>query len=97
LSVRSNAPRTIDADVHNAIASPKDLLPFLPKDWHSQWLSVGPDYSGGWYSPIGVMRKDATPEGGGSPGSAPYYLKKHHLDNYGIDHAILTGSGVASP
>jgi predicted TIM-barrel fold metal-dependent hydrolase len=90
----SEAPKIIDADVHNAIASPKDLLPFLPKVWHAQWMAVGPGYGGGWYSPIGVMRKDATPDNGGSPGSDPQFLIKHHLDRYGIDYAILTGSGV---
>lgn len=87
-------PTLIDADVHNAIATPSDLLSHLPKVWHDHWLTVGPGYQGGWYSPIGVMRKDANPEGGGIPGSDPHHMLKHHLDKYGVDYAILTGSGI---
>ncbi len=90
----SSKPTIVDADVHNAIAKPQDLLPFLARTWHEQWLNAGPGYGGGWYSPIGVMRRDADPEGGGTPGSDPHYLKKHHLDPYGIDYAVLTGSGI---
>ncbi len=87
-------PTKIDADVHNAIARPQDMLPYLPRVWHEQWLSVGPGYSGGWHSPVGVMRKDAVPPNGGTPGSDPQHMLKHHLDRYEIDYAILTGSGI---
>ncbi|SDO57026.1 Predicted metal-dependent hydrolase, TIM-barrel fold [Paenibacillus sp. yr247] len=90
----STAPRIIDTDVHNAIASPNDLLPYLSKEWHDQWLLSGPGIASTYWSPLGVMRKDAVPEGGGIPGSDPFFLKKHHLDRYGIDYAILTGSGI---
>ncbi|MCU6791022.1 amidohydrolase [Paenibacillus sp. WQ 127069] len=90
----NNKPNIIDADVHNAIAKPKDLLPFLPRVWHENWLASGPGYGGGWYSPIGVMRKDSVPEGGETPGSDPAFMLKHHFEKYGIDYGILTGSGV---
>lgn len=90
----TNRPKIIDADVHNAIAKPHDLLPFLPRVWHEQWLSNGPGCGGGWYSPVGVLRKDAVPPAGGTPGSDPHYLIEHHLDRYGIDYAVLTGSGI---
>ncbi|MGG1515418.1 amidohydrolase family protein [Paenibacillus oryzisoli] len=89
-----NKPRIIDADVHNAIAKPQDLLPYLPKVWHDQWLAVGPGYGGGWYSPIGVMRKDAKQPNGGTPGSDPQFMLKHHFEKWGIDYGILTGSGI---
>ncbi|CAH1217690.1 hypothetical protein PAECIP111891_04621 [Paenibacillus allorhizoplanae] len=84
----------IDADVHNAIAHNKDLLPYLPKVWHDCWLSAGPGYCGGWHSPVGVMRKDAIPDGGGIPGSDPQHMLKHHFEKYNIDYGILTGSGI---
>lgn len=87
-------PNIIDADVHNAIAHSKDLLPFLPKVWHDYWLSAGPAYGGGWHSPIGVMRKDTIPIGGGIPGSDPQHMLKQHFEKYGIDCGILTGSGI---
>lgn len=84
----------IDADVHNAIRDPHDLLPYLPKAWHRQWLRSGVGVSSPYYSPIGVSRRDAKPDSGGSPGSDPEFLIRHHLDRYDIDYAILTGSGV---
>nr|WP_310502699.1 amidohydrolase family protein [Paenibacillus qinlingensis] len=90
----SNAPRIIDTDVHNAVPHNKDLLPYLAREWHEQLLSAGPGAPGVYYSPLGVMRKDARPDNGGIPGSDPHFLKKHHLDRYGIDYAILTGSGI---
>ncbi|CAH1191443.1 hypothetical protein PAECIP111891_00005 [Paenibacillus allorhizoplanae] len=89
-----NKPNIIDTDVHNAIAHSRDLLPYLPKAWHSYWLSAGPGYGGGWHSPVGVMRKDAVPDGGGIPGSDPQHMLKHHFNKYGIDYGILTGSGI---
>jgi predicted TIM-barrel fold metal-dependent hydrolase len=94
LQMSVNRPNKIDADVHNAIARSQDMLPYLPKVWHETWLSVGPGYGGGWHSPVGVMRKDAVPPGGGMPGSDPAHMLKHHLDRYEIDYAILTGSGI---
>src|SRR5690554_2384243 len=87
-------PTLIDADVHNAIANPTDLLPFLPKVWHEQWLQSGPGISTPYWSPLGVMRKDVEVPGGGIPGSDALYLAKDHLDKYEIDYAILTGSGI---
>ncbi len=84
----------IDADVHNAIRQQADLLPFLPKVWHQQWTESGVGVYGQYYSPVGVMRKDAIPDTGGAPGSDPLYVVKHHLDPYNIDYAVLTGSGV---
>lgn len=90
----AEATKLIDTDVHNAIAHKRDLLPYLPKVWHDQWLGQGIGVPSPFWSPVGVMRKDAVPERGGEPGSDPHYLVKDHLDKYGIDYAILTGSGV---
>jgi predicted TIM-barrel fold metal-dependent hydrolase len=86
--------RLIDSDVHNAIRNNEDLLPFLPRVWHRQWLGNGTGVPGLYYSPVGVMRRDATPDSGGAPGSDPGFLERDHLDKYGVDYAILTGSGI---
>ncbi len=89
--------RIIDADVHNTYASPKDLLPYLSSYWQEQVKRVGlPVAALTVRSPIGVSREDARPPGGGPAGSDPAFLKKHHLDTYGIDYAILTGGGILS-
>lgn len=87
-------PHIIDADVHNAIAKREDLLPYLPKAFHRQWLTVGPGYSDGYFGNVSVFRLDANTAEGGVPGSDPSYMMKHHLEKYGIDYAILTGSGI---
>ncbi len=83
----------VDCDVHNAIRDPRDLLPFLPRAWHEQWLATRVGVGAVYYSPVGVMRRDASPPEGGPPGSSPEHLIAHHLDAYGIDYAVLT-SGI---
>ncbi len=90
----NTAPTLIDADVHNAMYDRKEILPYLPKAWHAQWLSQGIGVSSPYYSPVGVMRKDAKPPRGGEAGSDPHFLLKDHVEKYGFDYAILTGSGV---
>ncbi|WP_027085813.1 amidohydrolase family protein [Cohnella panacarvi] len=84
-------PKLIDTDVHNTFASPAELLPYLPKVWHEQWLNselIGNP----WYSSLGsVNRRDAVTPSGGQPGSDPKYMIEHHLDAFDIDYAILTG------
>lgn len=87
--------RLIDADVHNALTQPADLLPFLPAYWAEIVARHGllvPGHS--YFSPMGVFRHDAKTPGGGVPGSDPAFLITDHLDRYGIDYGILTGSGV---
>ena len=85
--------KLIDCDVHNAIRSwGEDIAPRLPAALRSR----GNLYPGqaGFGSPIGVNRADTTPPGGGPPASDPAYLARHHLDKYGINIAVLTGSGI---
>lgn len=91
---RRSRRRIIDADVHNAFKRRSDLLPYLPRTWHEQWLMMEVGVPVIYYSPMGVMRRDATTYDGDPPGSDPHYLKIHHLDAYGIEYAILNGSGI---
>ena len=86
----------IDADVHNAFADARaELRPFLPRLWQEfadrHGIAVPP---AGYVSPVGVQREDARPPSGGLAGSDPDHLVRDHLDRYGIDYAILTGSHV---
>jgi predicted TIM-barrel fold metal-dependent hydrolase len=90
----SEAPRIIDTDVHNQIADPKELLPFLPKVWHQQWLESGVGVTGKAFTPVGVYRKDANPAEGVLPATDPHFLVKDHFERYGIDYGILTGTPV---
>lgn len=82
----------IDTDVHNAFRHREDLLPFLPAEWHKQWCATGVGIGSLYYSPVGVIRRDATPDSGAPPASDVAFLESDHLDRYGIDYAILTGS-----
>jgi predicted TIM-barrel fold metal-dependent hydrolase len=84
-------PTLIDTDIHNSIGS---LQPYLPRAWHDRYRSQGVSYGAGYYSPVGVSRKDAVPPKGGAAGSDPQYMLTDHFDRYGIDYGILTGSGV---
>lgn len=86
--------RLIDADVHNWLDA-SDLMPYLSDYWR-HWVKMhGMGVAkAGYASPIGVLRSDAVPPGGGAAGSDPKYMAEHHLDKYGIDYAVLTGSGI---
>ncbi len=93
-----SAFKLIDADVHNALASPHELLPFLPSYWREEVKAHGLNIpNAGYASPVGVLRQDARPDDGeGGPGSSPAFLMKDHMDRYRIGYAILTGSGMLS-
>jgi predicted TIM-barrel fold metal-dependent hydrolase len=87
-------PHLIDADVHNSLSA-NDLLPYLPAYWRDWVKNHGMgNPSPGYQSPVGVLREDARPPDGGVPGSDPHFLVEHHLERYGIDYAVLTGSGI---
>lgn len=88
----SNEPRLIDTDIHNGFNDPKELLPFLPKVWHQQFIDNGFELGGKPFSPVGLTRKDASTPDGGRPASDPDYLLEHHMDFYDIDYGILTGT-----
>jgi predicted TIM-barrel fold metal-dependent hydrolase len=87
-------PGIIDTDVHNSLRRKEDLLPFLPRAWHEQFMTYGGVVSTLWPSPIGVGRKDAMPDGGGPAGSDPQYLIKHYLEPNNVDYAILNNGGT---
>lgn len=88
----SEAPRLIDTDIHNTLRDREDLIPYLPKVFHQQFREVGFELGGKPFSPVGLVRKDAVPPNGGNPASDPKYLIEHHMEPFGIDYAILTGT-----
>ena len=88
--------RIIDADVHNAFADIRaELRPYLARRWQAyadaHGIVVPP---AGYISPVGVQREDARTPSGGMAGSDPAFMLTDHLDRYGIETAILTGSHV---
>jgi predicted TIM-barrel fold metal-dependent hydrolase len=95
-TVNPSSLSIIDTDVHQTPRSKRDLLPYLPRVWHDQFLSSGSGLSNLFPTPIGVSRGDAVPDQGGPAGSDPSFMLKHHVEHYGIEYAILTGSSEAS-
>lgn len=89
----SEKPFIVDADVHHVWNSPSELDKYLPKVWQNSPRS-GPSH--GYVNPVGVMRRDAIPPGGGSPGSDPETLVKQLLDAYDISYGILNAPGAIS-
>ncbi|MCQ6557124.1 amidohydrolase family protein [Paenibacillus mendelii] len=83
----------IDCDVHNSLRSHMDLVPYMPDAMKRRLIESGTGalYSG-YYSPVGVPRKDATPPGGGPAGSDPGFLVEQLIDQHRIDYCLLTGS-----
>ncbi|MDQ1912639.1 amidohydrolase family protein [Paenibacillus sp. GD4] len=83
--------KIIDADVHNE-QSDAALVPYLPEPWRSRVASTGIGYAGsGYYSPVGVMKKDAIPPSGAKAGSEPDLLIQQLVEGYDLEYAILTG------
>ncbi|GGD47044.1 amidohydrolase family protein [Paenibacillus nasutitermitis] len=84
--------KVIDVDVHNQLKSFRDLLPYLAEPWKTLIASNGigiPDR--GYPSPVGVLRKDCRPPGGGPAASDPNFLVQDLIEPYNIEFAILTG------
>jgi predicted TIM-barrel fold metal-dependent hydrolase len=84
----------IDCDVHNQIRGPQSLLPYFKEPWRSRVEQFGFQMGNTYQSPIGFLRKDDIPPGGGVPGSDPDYLVKQLLDKYNMEYGILTSELV---
>ncbi len=94
-AIRQSRWRIVDCDVHNAFRSYTDLHPYLSDVWKPRVTAGGFGGAGtGYFSPVGVMRRDAQPDDGSPPGSSPDLTRRQLLDAYGIDYAILTGSEI---
>jgi predicted TIM-barrel fold metal-dependent hydrolase len=98
-SVASNGRRhpsrgLIDTDVHER-ADLYALLPHLPAIWHKYITDYGwiPDRSLPYSQPTagGLDRADAKPGDGRPGGSDLPLLQAQLLDEYDVEHAILTG------
>lgn len=83
--------KVIDCDIHNRMIV-RDFIPYLPPAWRRRMSEAGIGGVGaGYWSPVGVPRKDATPPGGGLAGSDPDFLIEQLIEKHNIEYAILTG------
>lgn len=81
----------IDTDVHNEQMD-SAFIPYLQEPWRSRVARTGVGYAGsGYYSPVGVMKKDAIPPNGGKAGSDPGLMVEQLIEPYRVEYAILTG------
>jgi uncharacterized protein len=82
----------IDCDVHVRWQAAEELAPYLAEPFRS-YLRAGrrPYIYNGYFSPIGVRRRDALPPAGGSPGSDPQFTITDHVQRYDLAYAVLMG------
>ena len=89
----ANTPiRLVDSDVHCAVDSIGDLMPYLPEVWQCYIRESG--FRGPPPSPYPKMkpyaaRDDSHPPSGRAPGSDLAFLQQQHLDHWQIDRAIM--------
>jgi predicted TIM-barrel fold metal-dependent hydrolase len=86
----------VDCDIHPNFRSADDLSPFLSARWRDHWRAYGAHLRQGLSSTLAhprmtpaVARADAWPPGGGPPGSDLDFMRRQHLDAYGIEHGML--------
>jgi len=84
----------IDADVHEMIGNPLDFAEYIKEPWRGRvhndnWMGYSIPYS--WPTTGGLARPDARPANGMRAGSDLGLMQSQHLDEFGIDKAILTG------
>jgi predicted TIM-barrel fold metal-dependent hydrolase len=85
--------RIIDVDVHNDLKSPQELVPYLPEPWRTRVAASGIGMPGhGYMSPVGVVRKDCMPPSGGPSASDPDFLVQDLMQQFNMEHVILTGN-----
>ncbi|TVY08836.1 amidohydrolase family protein [Paenibacillus cremeus] len=76
----------IDCDVHPYPTSIDEIKHYLEQPWKERYSGAG---RGMYNNPVNNGRMDARTPSGGPSGSDPAYLRRHHLDVYGIQYAIL--------
>ena len=86
----------IDCDIHPALRSARDVLPFLSKRWQDHLLHYGSHVRQPLLfttpyprSAPSLARRDAWPPGGGPPGSDLAFMREQHLDPLDVRCGIL--------
>lgn len=83
----------IDTDFHHCWRSTEEVLEFMDEPYRTEIGCYGfRNLLSGIRYEEGGLRWDATPPGGGAPGSDPEFARTHHLDKYNVRFALLTGA-----
>ena len=90
----------IDGDIHNAVASEKVLMKYIPDPWLKHYETVGRrGYSGSGYARAvpHAARLDAWPPSGLPPGADLDFMRQQLLDEWDLEYGILNClNGVGS-
>ena len=99
-STREKVP-VIDTDIHNTLASPESLHPYLSERWRKHQAMIGGRGHAGSNYPRGMphaARYDAWPPSGLSPGADLAFMQEQLLDawdfEYGVLNPLMGGSGL---
>ncbi|WP_423747000.1 amidohydrolase family protein (plasmid) [Haladaptatus sp. SPP-AMP-3] len=83
------APTLIDCDIHQRWKDESEVIRYLPEQYKDRGLQA-PEIL---YDNVAEFsRRDAIPDDGSHPGSDIPKMKEQHLDEFGVDYAILTGN-----
>ncbi|MDF2724163.1 MAG: amidohydrolase [Paenibacillus sp.] len=93
MSEKRERPLIVDTDVHNGMKGKRELLPYLPRVWHDEWMEMGIGAARVFYSAVGGSMKDIPTVNGIGPVNDPDKMIEYLLDPYHIDYAILN-SGI---
>jgi uncharacterized protein len=92
-TLRPTGP-VMDLDVHEALLSWHDVLPYLAEPWRQLVASeawVPPAFPLAYWTGHGLNRGDSRPASGAPAGSSYELFKEQVLDAYPIKYAVLTG------
>lgn len=82
-------PSLIDCDIHQRWKDEEEVIQYLPDRYKDRGLQSPAIL----YDNVAEFsRRDAIPDDGGKPGSDLGKMKSHHLNEYDVDYAILTGN-----
>ena len=84
--------KIIDCNVHQALKSHHDLLPYLPEPWKNQVRKFGFRAPRTYGPPAKAHINSAYSPAGADAAADPDRLAEAFLDAYGIEYAILTGT-----
>ncbi|MBV7330748.1 amidohydrolase [Chloroflexi bacterium TSY] len=89
---KKTKPAVIDCDIHNAPATDKTLLNYLPQRWrrHHETIGMRGHYGSAYpRANPNAARHDAWPPSGQPPGSDLDFMREQLLDPWGIEYGIL--------
>jgi len=86
MTKKKEKTRIIDCDVHTYPKHIDEIRAYMDNPWKQRYKGGG---RGFFDNPVHGSRLDAEPSSGGPPGSDPEFLREQHINEYGIEQAII--------